>query len=116
MNSHLRYFGAAFCIGVILIGTILGFAAVDMSTERYMPGVFPPLLTITPAADGGFTAACMGYTVSSADLLPETLWEQLYRRRGLLPPELLLTGRVLILWNQNAREEAVMGQENALSR
>ena len=97
MSHRLRHFATAFCLGAILIGTILGFAAVDMNTNLYMPGLFQPLFAIMPGTDDVVTVSVMGHNFTALALPPEDSHTRLYQWRGLLPPELRLVGAAVFL-------------------
>lgn len=47
MKRNIKNFFAAFAITGIMIGALCGFVAVDLSTDRYMPGQFGPFFEIS---------------------------------------------------------------------
>ena len=110
MSHRLRHFATAFCLGAILIGTILGFAAVDMNTDLYMPGLFQPLFAVMPGTDDGVTVSVMGHNFTALAPPPEDSHAQLYQWRGLLPPELRLVGAAVFF----AEEKAVDLQKSLI--
>ena len=52
MKAKIRMFLGAFFITCVLIGGLVGFMAVDLSTQRYMPGQFPYFWLIGLARKG----------------------------------------------------------------
>jgi hypothetical protein len=70
---------------MIIIAGLCGFAAVDLSTERYMPGQFGVFLRIEPVPGEELSLILLGrrYSISAEDLeAPRKLLEEF---RGLLP-------------------------------
>ena len=41
LKRQTRYFAGGLCLTLVLIGMICGLILVDLSSERYMPGMFP---------------------------------------------------------------------------
>ena len=89
MKRKLRLFTGAFVVTAILIAALCGFAAVDLSAERYMPGSFAPMLQLHRLDQNGLDLAFMGqrHVLPTAYLsqVEEFLRQHIY----LLPPETL---------------------------
>jgi hypothetical protein len=80
-----RIFISAFAVSLILIAGLCGFAAVDLSTERYMPGQFGVFLRIEPVPGEELAVILLGrrYSLRAEALeLPRKLMGEF---RGLLP-------------------------------
>lgn len=85
MNRKIQQMLAAFTVTGILFLGVCGFAAVDASTERYMPDEYSSLFLITAANAKGIQLSMLGgeYTLSTdwaADCV-DMLWQY----RGILP-------------------------------
>ena len=85
MKKRLRSFTGAFLASAVLLAGLCGFAVVDLSTERYMPGRFEPMMQLSSiGADGAeFTLMGQHYFVHAAPLRKAE--EALYPWRALLP-------------------------------
>jgi hypothetical protein len=80
-----RIFIGAFAASMIIIAGLCGFAAVDLSTERFMPGQFGVFLRIEPVPGEELAVILLGrrYSIKAEDLeAPRKLIESF---RGLLP-------------------------------
>lgn len=85
MNRKIKSFFAAFAVTGILIGAWCGFAAVDLSTDRYMPGQFGPLLEISKVGDGSIEYSFLAER-QILDLKPsEDIRRTAKKFRGLFP-------------------------------
>ncbi|GHU79759.1 hypothetical protein FACS1894191_3300 [Clostridia bacterium] len=95
MFYKIRYAAAAFAAGIIIMGTALAFAAVDMSTEKYMPGEFGALFRINSLDRDGaaFTLAGEDYSFDAED---SRVTELLHRFRGLSPPGPRLARQIIL--------------------
>jgi hypothetical protein len=80
-----RIFIGAFAASMIVIAGLCGFAAVDLSTERFMPGQFGVFLRIEPVPGEELAIVLLGrrYSVKAEDL--EAPRKALEDYRGLLP-------------------------------
>lgn len=85
---------AAFIITVIVIGALCGFVAVDISTERYMPGEYTRLFEITEITPQGMRLSLLGrrYLIDPGLLDPAR--EFLYEYRGFLPSSVLISANL----------------------
>ena len=80
-----RIFAGAFAASLIAIAGLCGFAAVDLSTEKYMPGQFGVFLAlrVTPGEEISVTLLGKQYALRAEDL--EAPLKLLEDYRGLLP-------------------------------
>lgn len=78
------FFGS-FAITVILIGALCGFAAVDLSTDRYMPDRFGPFFEIAAITPGGveFSFLAGDYVLDVSPV--RGIIAELKKYRGLFP-------------------------------
>ena len=85
MRQKKRLTFSAFCITALLIVALCGFVAVDLSTDRYMPGRFGPLMQISSISEAGVYFSFMGdeYFIDPQPL--EQAKQVLHPYRGLLP-------------------------------
>jgi hypothetical protein len=85
MTRKSRCFTAAFAVTLILIGAFCGFAAVDLSMERYMPGQFGPMFTISQINSDGvdFSAFAVEYRLDARPFKQARAFLSQYR--GLFP-------------------------------
>lgn len=85
MNKSIRSFFAAFAITGILIGALCGFAAVDLSTGRYMPGRFGSFFEVQSIKldQIEFTFLAQNYTLDT--FAAARAGEAARKYRGLLP-------------------------------
>ena len=90
--KNARHFIAALCIALILIGMACGFMLVDLSSDRYMPGMFAPLYLIYEAGPDGIAVYWMGQVyrleIESVKQIQRTLWDF----RGFIPRTVRLAG------------------------
>jgi hypothetical protein len=80
-----RIFIGAFAVSMIVIAGLCGFAAVDLSTERFMPGQFGVFLRIEPVPGEELAVVLLGrrYSIKAEDWeAPRKLIKDF---RGLLP-------------------------------
>lgn len=102
MSKGLRYFVSFFFVGLILLGTLCGFALVDLSAETYMPERPGSLLQVGPIDSEGMALSVLGRDLSiPASALEEPL-SALYRFRGLLPADLLLVRELTLTLTEEA--------------
>lgn len=85
MKRRTRQGAAAFLITGIVMIALCGFLAVDLSTDRYMPGQFVPMFEISEVNENGMRVALFGvrYRVEPARL--DFVKELACRYRALLP-------------------------------
>lgn len=83
---------AAFAITAILVGAMCGFMAVDLSTDRYMPGQFDPLFHISRMDSTGLDVSLLGWNLSVDSVEMDQVKEGIWLWRGLLPRSISLTG------------------------
>ncbi len=55
-----RGFGGAFAVTAILLGMLCGFTAVDLSTDKYMPGQFGSFFEISSITVDGVNFELLG--------------------------------------------------------
>lgn len=60
MKTSVKQFWGAFFVTLIVIAGACGLMLVDYSTNRYMPGRFGALLSISPPTADGLDFAVMG--------------------------------------------------------
>lgn len=86
LKHRRRVAAASFAVTAILLATALGFTAVDISTDKYMPGQFGRLFVISEVtADGaGFTFLGQAYRLDITGA--RAALERLEGYRGLFPP------------------------------
>ena len=89
----MRLFTGAFVVTAILIAALCGFAAVDLSTERYMPGSFAPMLQLNRLDQNGMELAFMGQRYVFPAVYLDRAQKFLRRHIYLLPPETLWLSR-----------------------
>lgn len=85
MNRKFKSFFAAFALTGILVGAWCGFAAVDLSTEKYMPGQFGPLLEISRIGDGSVEYSFLAERHILDVKPPKDILAVAKKYRGLLP-------------------------------
>ena len=90
--KNTRAFIGAFLITAVCIGGVCGFIAVDLRTERYMPGEFPPIFLISGMDENGVDIAWMGklYHVDAREA--RKIQEKLREYRGLIPRTARIAG------------------------
>jgi hypothetical protein len=113
MKKKLRYFAAAFVIGLILLAALGGFALVDMTSNTYMPGQFGSLFAISSVDSEGMAFSFMGgeYRLRTQGLAEPA--SRLFRFRGLLSSELLLTRELTLFLTEKAEEIPTLWEEDA---
>lgn len=96
MKKKVRMFAAGFLVTAVLLGTLCGFMAVDLSTDRYMPGQFGPILQVGRIDGGGVSFSVMGseYRLSTEPLAEAG--DLLLRYRGLIPAHLRASGAAAV--------------------
>ena len=96
LQRQARLFIAALCVTLIVITMILGFMAVDLSSERYMPGMLDPIYMVGELGEQGVYFYWMGqaYKIYSGQVMQAGIdfWEL----RGLLPPSIRLAGGLAV--------------------
>ncbi len=98
-HKRKRSFGGAFTVTAIMLGMLCGFTAVDLSTDRYMPGQFGSLFEISSVTVEGVDFEFLGerYFIDARAL--DKPLAALKEYRGLLPgsPQIVseLTRRVI---------------------
>lgn len=88
VREKTRLFLGGFMVTTILVGALCGFAAVDLTTDRYMPGAFGPMFEISSLSGEGMRFSFMGepWLLSFAPL--EEASRVLREYRGVLPAHL----------------------------
>lgn len=84
-NGKIKSFFAAFSLTCILIGAFCGFAAVDLSTDRYMPGQFGPFFEISKIQSGSFDFTFLAERYILETRPPEETAALIKKYRGLIP-------------------------------
>lgn len=96
MKAKIRMFLGAFFITCVLIGGLVGFMAVDLSTQRYMPGQFPHMFLVDWVGPEGAEVSWMGKSyylnAHTAGKVQEVIWSY----RGFLPSGMRLTGSLAV--------------------
>ena len=92
LQKQAHYFIAALSITLIFIAMVLGFMAVDLGSERYMPGILDPIYMVGELGAQGVYFYWMGrpYLIYSGQLMEAAA--NLWPFRGLLPPSIRLAG------------------------
>ena len=85
MKKKVYFFAGGFAITLILIGALCGFMAVDLSTDRYMPGRFGSVFSVSSLDAGGMTLSWMGVEYGLASPLAQLDAQTLLQLRGALP-------------------------------
>ena len=92
LQRQARLFIAALSITLIVIAMVLGFMVVDLSSERYMPGMLDPIYMVDELGERGVYFYWMGqaYRIYSGQIMQAGagFWQS----RGLLPPSIRLAG------------------------
>lgn len=88
MKKRTKQCIGAFLITVILIGALCGFVAVDLSTDRYMPGQFGPLFQVSTLGADGLSFSYMGKDYLLMAQPFAQLRQAVEPYRGLLPQHL----------------------------
>ena len=88
MRTKAGLFAGGFVIALIGVGALCGFAAVDLTTDRYMPGQFAPIFEISVPDADGWAVSFMGeqYHIPSEPFLRASRAVEPYR--GILPAPL----------------------------
>ena len=92
LQRQARLFITALSITLILIAMVLGFMAVDLSSERYMPGILDPIYMVGELGEQGVYFYWMGqaYKIYSGQVMQAGI--DFWQFRGLLPPSIRLAG------------------------
>jgi len=85
VKDKTKQFIGGFVITTICIGTLCGFAVVDLSADRYMPGRFAPMFAVTAIESQGVDFSFMGKQYSLYAEPANRIAEVLYPYQGLLP-------------------------------
>ena len=97
ISTKVKYFTGALCVALILIGMICGFVLVDLSSDRYMPGMLPPIYLINYIGPDGAYFYLMGQAyrleIEYVMQLQRVLWDF----RGFLPRSIRLAGGLATL-------------------
>ncbi len=96
MKAKTRMFIGAFLTTAVLIGGMAGFMAVDLSTQRYMPGRFPHMFLVDSVGPQGASVSWMGQSyyldTEAVGRVQKTVWSY----RGFLPGGMRLTGSLAV--------------------
>lgn len=84
-NGKIKSFFAAFALTCIIIGAFCGFAAVDLSTDRYMPEQFGTFFEIGKIKSGSIEFSFLAEQYILETQPPEEIRAILEKYRGLLP-------------------------------
>ena len=94
MNRRTQLFWASLALTAILIFSLCGFALVDLSSDRYMPGQFTHAIDILSFDATGIRFELFGQAWEITPASVGRLLEPLERFRGVLP-EGVFWGKVL---------------------
>ncbi|MCL2580600.1 MAG: hypothetical protein FWE32_11340 [Oscillospiraceae bacterium] len=91
-KKQARQFAGGLGLTLVFIAMICGLLVVDMSSERYMPGMFPPIYTVDRLDAGGVSFYWLGrsYIIESRRLIEAG--EFIRPWRGLIPRSIRLAG------------------------
>jgi len=96
LRRNAKYFIGALCISVIIIGMVCGFMLVDLSSDRYMPGLLAPIYLIGSIGPDGVHFYLLGQAyrleIEQVKQAQRALWDF----RGLLPRTVRLAGGLAV--------------------
>lgn len=95
INQHVRLFMAGLSITLIVIGLGAGLLMVDLSSERYMPGLLPPVYMVDGIDTHGLNFYWMGerYLIDTAYL--QEIQTRIWHMRAFIPPGVRLAGGIV---------------------
>lgn len=96
MKHKARLFFGAFLVTAVWLAGVAGFLAVDLSTDRYMPGRFPRLFLVEILGPEGAALSWMGQRYELHAQAVGTAQQALWRYRSFLPSEARLTGSLAV--------------------
>ena len=94
LKNKARYFIGALSVTLILIGMVCGFILVDLSSDRYMPGMFAPIYLIDGMGPGGISFYWMGQAYHLPIERVKEIQGMIWAWRGLIPRTMRLAGSV----------------------
>ena len=95
MQKNARHFIGGLAVTLVLIGMICGFILVDLSSERYMPGMFAPIYLIDDLGAEGISIYWMGQIRSLEIATVKEIQATVWNFRGLIPRTIRLAGGVV---------------------
>ncbi len=96
MKAKTRMFLGAFLTTAVLIGGVAGFMAVDLSTQRYMPGRFSHLFLVDSVGPRGAAVSWMGQSYYLNAQAVGRVQEAVWSYRSFLPHGMRLTGNLAV--------------------
>lgn len=107
-TKKAKIFGASFAITAICIGAVCGFLAVDLSSDRYMPGQLAPFFQVSDVDEAGIEFAWMGTAYQIDAVQAQELQTAAWEYRGLVPRSLRLAGAFAVRCMDWVEEIAVL--------
>ena len=92
LKNNARYFMGALSITLIFIGMICGFILVDLSSDRYMPGMFAPIYLINDMGAEGICFYWMGQRYRLPIERVKEIQGMIWTWRGFIPRAMRLAG------------------------
>ena len=97
LKNKARAFIGALSVTLILIGMVCGFILVDLSSDRYMPGMFAPIYLINEMGAQGVFFYWMGQAYHLPIERVKEIQAAVWAWRGMIPRAVRLAGSVTAL-------------------
>jgi len=97
LTNSARQFMGALSITLILIGMVCGFILVDLSSDRYMPGMFAPIYLIDEMGPGGIYFYWMGQAYHLSIEQVKEMQRMIWTWRGFIPRAMRLAGSAVAI-------------------
>ena len=95
-HKNTRAFFGAFLVSLILIGAVCGFMVVEIRTERYMPGNYPPMFLVSNMDEKGADIAWMGHSYRIDAQTISDMQMDAWKYRAMLPGTVRLAGALAV--------------------